>query len=100
MQVVAGLLTHALAIERPALSILKVCYSFDGEDNRIVLRLPDEVFAELWCAAFIVLIARADLARPLHPSCYCTDSSLYGFSVYEASFDDSELGEVIAIRER
>ena len=52
MQVVTGLLTHALAIERPALSIPEACYSFAGEDNRIVLRLPDEVFAEFWCAAF------------------------------------------------
>ena len=47
IQVIVGIFTKALGIERPALSILVACYSFAGEDNQVVVYFSSEMFAEL-----------------------------------------------------
>ncbi|CAK0861131.1 unnamed protein product, partial [Prorocentrum cordatum] len=99
MEVVLGHVVHHFMLMRPALAVLSSLY-------RVVYAPGDychfdaEQLRELGLVKALIPLAGVDLGAPWHPWAYCSDASLWGYALATSRFDESELRDIGAYRER
>ena len=89
-----GHFTHAFLLNRPALAIFRAAYDFSKRYYRAPSKMWPSVREELIMAKGVLPLLMVKFDLPWCPKVFCSDATLSGYAVQEASLKTDEIREM------
>ena len=99
-EVLVGHLTHAMLLNRPALSCFRAVYDFTRRHYHTPRTLWPSVYDELRAAFALLPVLTVSWCTPWSSTMGCSDASLFGYAVHESDCKLSLVTEVGAWSDR